>query len=144
MPQQCTTCSTTSPDGAKFCLECGTPFARTCPSCGHPASRGKFCIECGSPLAPDAARPSVAPAANRVAGQSVEPVSERRTTTVLFGDLVSFTTLSESRDPEEVRELLSEYFAAARTARSASSSWAIGAPQTAITASPMNFSTVPP
>ena len=28
--------------------------------------------------------------------------------------------------------------------RSASSSWAIGAPQTAITASPMNFSTVPP
>ena len=33
---------------------------------------------------------------------------------------------------------------AARTARSASSSWAIGAPHTAITASPMNFSTVPP
>ena len=32
----------------------------------------------------------------------------------------------------------------ARTARSASSSWAVGAPQTAITASPMNFSTVPP
>ena len=33
---------------------------------------------------------------------------------------------------------------AARTARSASSSFAVGAPQTAITASPMNFSTVPP
>ncbi len=33
---------------------------------------------------------------------------------------------------------------AARTARSASSSRAIGAPQSAITASPMNFSTVPP
>ena len=32
----------------------------------------------------------------------------------------------------------------ARTARSASSSWATGAPQTAMTASPMNFSTVPP
>jgi hypothetical protein len=32
----------------------------------------------------------------------------------------------------------------ARTARSASSSLATGAPQTAITASPMNFSTVPP
>ncbi len=32
----------------------------------------------------------------------------------------------------------------ARTARSASSSRATGAPQTAITASPMNFSTVPP
>ena len=33
---------------------------------------------------------------------------------------------------------------AARTARSASSSCAVGVPQTAITASPMNFSTVPP
>ena len=33
---------------------------------------------------------------------------------------------------------------AVRTARSASSSWATGAPQTAMTASPMNFSTVPP
>ena len=33
---------------------------------------------------------------------------------------------------------------AARTARSGSSSCAIGTPNTAITASPMNFSTVPP
>jgi hypothetical protein len=33
---------------------------------------------------------------------------------------------------------------AARTARSASSSRATGVPHTAITASPMNFSTVPP
>ena len=33
---------------------------------------------------------------------------------------------------------------AARTDRSASSSWAVGVPHTAITASPMNFSTVPP
>ncbi len=33
---------------------------------------------------------------------------------------------------------------AARTARSASSSSAIGVPQTATTASPMNFSRVPP
>jgi class 3 adenylate cyclase len=34
---------------------------------------------------------------------------------VLFCDLVGFTTLSESRDPEEVRELLSRYFEVART-----------------------------
>ena len=34
--------------------------------------------------------------------------------------------------------------AAARTARRASSSWAVGMPNTAMTASPMNFSTVPP
>ena len=34
---------------------------------------------------------------------------------VLFCDLVGFTPLSESRDPEAVRELLSQYFAASRT-----------------------------
>jgi class 3 adenylate cyclase/tetratricopeptide (TPR) repeat protein len=33
----------------------------------------------------------------------------------LFCDLVGFTPLSEARDPEAVRELLSEYFAVART-----------------------------
>ena len=41
-------------------------------------------------------------------------------------------------------EIASRTASAARTARSASSSWAIGAPKTATTASPMNFSTVPP
>ena len=34
---------------------------------------------------------------------------------VLFCDLVGFTPLSEARDPEAVRELLSQYFAVART-----------------------------
>jgi class 3 adenylate cyclase len=34
---------------------------------------------------------------------------------VLFADLVGFTTLSENRDAEEVRELLSRYFETART-----------------------------
>lgn len=34
---------------------------------------------------------------------------------VLFADLVGFTTLSESRDPEEVRELLAQYFDTSRS-----------------------------
>jgi class 3 adenylate cyclase/tetratricopeptide (TPR) repeat protein len=38
------------------------------------------------------------------------PIAERRLVSVLFADLVGFTTLSESRDAEEVRELLSRYF----------------------------------
>jgi class 3 adenylate cyclase/tetratricopeptide (TPR) repeat protein len=42
-------------------------------------------------------------------------VAERRVCSVLFCDVVGFTPLSESRDPESVRELLSEYFAVART-----------------------------
>jgi len=42
------------------------------------------------------------------------PLAERRLVSVLFADLVGFTTLSERRDPEEVRELLSRYFDTAR------------------------------
>ena len=42
-------------------------------------------------------------------------MAERRVCSVLFCDLVGFTPLAESRDPEAVRELLSEYFDRART-----------------------------
>jgi class 3 adenylate cyclase/tetratricopeptide (TPR) repeat protein len=45
----------------------------------------------------------------------VAPVAERRVCSVLFCDVVGFTPLSESRDPEAVRELLSGYFEVART-----------------------------
>ncbi len=40
----------------------------------------------------------------------VNAVTERRLVSVLFADLVGFTTLSEARDSEEVRDLLSRYF----------------------------------
>ena len=97
--------------GAKFCAECGTPLARACPSCGTPADAGrKFCGECGT----RARRVRPGDRAHRRFGR--HPVAERRLVSVLFADLVGFTTLSERRDPEEVRELLSRYFetAAAR------------------------------
>ncbi|HET9522086.1 MAG TPA: adenylate/guanylate cyclase domain-containing protein [Candidatus Limnocylindrales bacterium] len=56
---------------------------------------------------------SAAPAIGSAAGATAA-VAERRLVTVLFADLVGFTTLSEGRDPEEVRELLSRYFDLAR------------------------------
>jgi class 3 adenylate cyclase len=57
-----------------------------------------------SPAAPAYSGPNGQPALHEV------PVSERRHVTVLFADLVGFTTLSEGRDAEETRELLSRYF----------------------------------
>jgi class 3 adenylate cyclase/tetratricopeptide (TPR) repeat protein len=42
-------------------------------------------------------------------------VAQRRLVSVLFADLVGFTSLSEHRDPEEVRELLSVYFERCRS-----------------------------
>src|SRR5207237_7192644 len=38
------------------------------------------------------------------------PIAERRHVSVLFADLVGFTAFSETRDSEEVRELLTRYF----------------------------------
>src|SRR3984957_18018709 len=105
----CPRCSAESPAGQKFCGECGTALTLACPSCGTASPPGqKFCGECGTPLAM-AARPGAVAAA--VAGQ----VAERRVCSVLFCDVVGFTPLSEARDPEAVRELLSEYFDRART-----------------------------
>src|SRR5204862_5481789 len=42
------------------------------------------------------------------------PAAERRLVSVLFVDLVGFTTASEARDAEDTRELLTRYFEAAR------------------------------
>src|SRR5579859_4344231 len=103
----CPRCSAESPAGQKFCGECGTALTLACPSCGTASPPGqKFCGECGTPLAM-AARPGAVAAA-------VGQVAERRVCSVLFCDVVGFTPLSEVRDPEAVRELLSEYFDRAR------------------------------
>ncbi len=105
----CTTCGTALPAGAKFCAECGTPAAAGCRVCGTELIPGaKFCLECGSPTSGAAAGPGAE------STPSAAPVSERRVTSVLIGDLVGFTSLSEVRDPEEVRELLGRYFDTAR------------------------------
>jgi class 3 adenylate cyclase/tetratricopeptide (TPR) repeat protein len=66
-----------------------------CPACGHEGSApAKFCPECGTAL-----MPSRAPARE-----------ERKVITVLFADLVGFTSRSERLDPEDVRAFLSPFY----------------------------------
>ena len=64
-------------------------------------------MQCGAPLGAAAAQGA---RGTQDATQAAAPAAERRLVSVLFADLVGFTTLSESRDAEEVRELLSRYF----------------------------------
>jgi class 3 adenylate cyclase/predicted ATPase len=105
----CPSCGTDNVATAKFCVECGAPLALACPSCGAPYAEGqRFCAECGTAL-------TAAPTAPRTPPPRPAPASERRLVSVLFADLVGFTTLSESRDAEEVRELLSTYFDTCRS-----------------------------
>ncbi|MEO8329693.1 MAG: adenylate/guanylate cyclase domain-containing protein, partial [Candidatus Nanopelagicales bacterium] len=108
----CPGCGAGNEASRKFCIECGTALERPCPRCGtHNPALGKFCGECGAALMGDES------------GHTLEPTSpdtsyrptERRLVSVLFLDLVSFTTLSERRDAEDVRALLEAYFDAAKT-----------------------------
>jgi class 3 adenylate cyclase/tetratricopeptide (TPR) repeat protein len=104
---RCTSCGSVNEPGRKFCGQCGSSLALACPSCGSPnPSTDKFCGECGSPLAPGNTS-ATAPTPDEPPAQTI---AERRLVSVLFADLVGFTTLSETRDSEEVRDLLSRYF----------------------------------
>jgi len=64
---------------------------RTCGACGAAApADARFCPSCGQPL--------------------VHRSDERRVVTVLFADLVGFTSLAERRDPEHVKNLVDRCF----------------------------------
>jgi class 3 adenylate cyclase len=113
----CSNCGTTNEAGRKFCKECGAALAIACPNCGAAnAADSKFCGECGTALglvAPSAAAAPGQPAQPAQAAQPA-PTAERRLVSVLFADLVGFTTIAQGRDAEETRELLSRYFALSR------------------------------
>ena len=107
----CPTCGHVNTAGQKFCGECGTPLQAACPSCGHVNPPGqKFCGECGTPLSTDSTRMPTASPPTQAA-----PSAERRLVSVLFADLVGFTTASEGRDAEDTRDLLSRYFDVSRS-----------------------------
>ena len=71
-----------------------------CPQCGREnADDARFCSSCGSPLG------AAAQAGAR---------EERKVVTILFADLVGFTSQAEQLDPEDVRATLSPYYARLR------------------------------
>jgi predicted ATPase/class 3 adenylate cyclase len=71
----------------------------TCSRCGQKNPEGaRFCNSCGAPLA----------------GEEEARLEERKIVTVLFADLVGFTSRAERMDPEEVRSLLRPYHARLR------------------------------
>jgi len=116
----CPRCEAGVPAASRFCPSCGTRLSATCGACGTSLDPGdRFCRDCGTPAGGTAGAADGAPSAATapVDAPSAAParVAERRQVSVLFADLVGFTSLSEQRDPEEVRELLTRYFDTART-----------------------------
>src|ERR671933_1349478 len=66
-----------------------------CAACGQENPEiGRFCLACATPLE----------------ARSAGPREERRVVSVVFVDLVGFTSRSEQLDPEDVRAILSPYY----------------------------------
>jgi len=104
---RCTRCKSNNADNARFCGDCGGELAQTagavtlnvCGKCGFENSMTqKFCGGCGI------RRQQVAPQRTR----SVPP--ERKIVTILFSDVSNFTSMSETLDPEDLRDLMNDWF----------------------------------
>ena len=106
----CAACGSPNREGRRFCGKCAAPLARSCPACGAANDADEnFCGQCAAPL--DDASAATTP----VSTAGDVRTAERRHITVVFADLVGFTSLSAQRDAEDVRDLLGRYFETART-----------------------------
>ena len=128
----CGACGAENRAGSRFCDNCGAGLAATCPSCGEPnRADARFCASCGHNLAADAAL---------VRTESAAPIAEaeRRLVTVLFADLVGFTTVrrgprrrggprAAERATSTPRREIVERTAAPSRSSSAMRSWPSGA-----------------
>jgi len=96
----CPVCDHDNPEGYRFCGSCGAPLTLAeCPTCRAANLVDQtFCGQCGSALegAPVRGAPSA--------------FEERKLATVLFADVVGFTSLAERTDPELVARMVDAAF----------------------------------
>lgn len=97
MALTCVSCGASARDDARFCASCGAALTRGCPGCGAAVEPGaRFCSSCGGAL-------------TETSVPVASPSEERRIISVLFADLVGFTSHTERTDPEDSRRRLTLY-----------------------------------
>lgn len=118
---ECPKCGIENPKGRKFCRECGAKLEHTCSDCGFENLPGdKFCGGCGHELRESRAKTSVDYSrprsytpkflADKILTMRGSMEGERKLVTVLFADIVNYTSISEKLDPEEVHQIMDECF----------------------------------
>jgi hypothetical protein len=124
---KCPKCRFKTPEGAKFCVKCGSKFGMRCPSCGFGNSPGfKFCAECGQKLALVS---TLTPKelsfdeklkkiqkylpkgiTEKILSQRDKIEGERKQVTVMFCDMEGFTAFTEKVGPEEAYGIMARVY----------------------------------
>ena len=118
---KCPNCKIENEDPRRFCRKCGGKLILICPSCGFEnLADDAFCGGCGGHLeelqeAPpiDFNQPqSYTPKhlADKILTTRSSIEGERKLVTVIFADVVDFTSTSEKLDPEEIHKIMDGCF----------------------------------
>jgi class 3 adenylate cyclase/tetratricopeptide (TPR) repeat protein len=117
---KCPKCQFENREEAKFCSECGHKFQLSCPDCGNSIrASSKFCDGCGckleSPLntfdnVSEIDTPDLQPSVDFKHSLVTPIAGERKHVTVLFSDLIGYTTISERLDPEDLKDITTHVF----------------------------------
>ncbi|MDF1597575.1 MAG: adenylate/guanylate cyclase domain-containing protein [Acidimicrobiia bacterium] len=109
----CPVCAADNREDRRFCRECGSALAPACPNCGTENDPGdKFCGGCGRLLGE--ARSGETSSSSPAEPEATPAFAEKPFVSVLFADLVGYTTYTEQRDSEDVRDMLTSYFERSR------------------------------
>jgi len=74
----CSNCEAVNVSSARFCVWCGAPLGRICPSCGAAAGEARYFIDCGTGLDPSPRRSGRAGDADRRAAYRLETTGPTR------------------------------------------------------------------